>query len=138
LKENISEREKEWNEIFEGQTYVYMESVDKSIKGNAYSELKSCYISEYDVAVIALAQVLLEQELDEFLRNHNLVPIGSFEKCINLAWENHLISEDIKDSLHDSRMCRNTMLHPGNWKDSRFLDIIAKESLRAVASFLKL
>ncbi|MCS5503361.1 hypothetical protein NY607_19825 [Lysinibacillus sp. A4] len=130
------ERVKIFDEIFEGQTYIFIDRVTETIDGTVFSQLESCFVLKYDVAVIALAQVILESELVKLLRENDESPKQYFEKNIDLAWEKELISDQMRQFLHETRQNRNEMLHPNDFKDSRFLDLLAIESLRAVAAFL--
>lgn len=136
MKEYIEGREREFKDIIEGY-YVYYDMVGWTITGTIYHELEENYKLGQDVSVIALAQVLLEEELFEFLKKNNINPSSKFGTNINLAKRNGLISSQLKDSLNESRLARNKMLHPNLIKDSRTLYNLAKTSLNAVSQLLK-
>lgn len=137
MKEYIEGREEELKNILEGQYYLYFDEVGRTITGTIYHELEENYKLGHDVAVIALAQVLLEEELVFNLRKNDINPSSKFSRNICLAKRNGLISSRVKDSLNESRRDRNKILHPSLIKDSRTLNDLAKRSMRAVSQLLK-
>lgn len=129
------EREKDFNEIFNGMMYIFIDSIGE-IDGIVFSQIESCFLRKYDVAVIALAQIMLESKLVELLHKKSIETKKTFKDNINLAFEVKLIDRDMFQALDEIRRIRNEILHP-NDKDDRFLDLLARESVYVVASFLE-
>ncbi|GEM_PF-5172600 len=137
MREYENGREIELKEIYRGSYNLFADFIGSTITGTIFFELEESFKLGHDVAVIALAQVLLEEELVRLLISNNINPTRNFSQNIELAKRNDLIGQQLKDSLNASRENRNKILHPNLIKDSRELRNLAKDSLNAVTQFLK-